>query len=248
MNPHSGCQVKGAIQLSFEKTLFGDTEEESGPVFGTDLIQTRKVMSSAIGCNHGIDRHGQNSNRNDNVAEQVLNAATVNSESITPYTIIVTRAELDGHGEVPFIESTDMGPVMYFQLVIEHGNIIVDIEVADEESVSDNNPEPAYSISAEVKRLEIGAVGLTPLLVHDFESGDEMHIFGDKVCSIFAEGGITVSDGVYEYSGPTLIAEFKDKQRVVNYTVGYIRLECKPLEYAGQYFQVFHCPGDHGDS
>lgn len=184
----------------------------------------------------------------------------LNGDTMTPNTIIVTRANLIGHGEVPFVESTDMGPIMYCQYVMEEGDVSVHALVADEDSVADNNPEYIGFIEPRVKRLEVGAEGRVPLIDHDFESGEEMKVNGERVYSIFVHGGVNDTLDSRESIVPTLIAVFRDRPSITEYQVGYIRFECYPVgseppapntvgsdctvRNAG-YYQVFQCPEHH---
>ena len=180
----------------------------------------------------------------------MVDANNLNRDTMTPDTIIITRANLIGHGEVPFVESTDMGPVMYCQYVIEDGEVSGLALIADEDSVAVNNPEFIGFLEPRVKRLEVGAEGRVPLINHDFESGDELKVNGERICSIFVHGGVNDTMESRESSLPTLIVVFRDRPNIIEYEVGYIRLECYPvdtdstLRNAG-YFQVFQCPGDH---
>jgi hypothetical protein len=181
---------------------------------------------------------------------------------MTPNTIIVTRAQLHGHGEVPFVESTDMGPVSYCQLFMENGDVNVYVVVAKKKSVRVNYPKWDYYFEREIKRLEVGAEGRVPLIDHDFESGEEIKVDGENVQSIFVDGGVLDTSEFCESTGPKLVVVFQDKPGEVCYQVGYIRLECKPLACKSpvltplitnrkltkrRYFQVFQCPGHHHD-
>jgi hypothetical protein len=175
----------------------------------------------------------------------VVNGKNLNRDSMTPNTIIITRAELHGHGEVPLVESTDMGPVMYCQLVVEDGDVKVIANLATEDSVSVNNPKFTDFIEPQVTRLEVGAEGRIPLINHDFESGEELKVNGERVHSIFVHGGVNDTLESCETSVPTLIAVFKDRPSITEYAVGYIRFECKPSGNEGRYYQVFQCPEHH---
>jgi hypothetical protein len=194
------------------------------------------------------------------VSVQYVDGNNLNRDSMTPNTIIVTRAQLNGHSEVPFVESMDMGPVMYCQLVIEDGDVDVHALIATKDSVTVNNPEFAYLIDLQIRRLEVGAKGRIPLIDHDFESGEELKVNGERVHSIFVAGGVNDTLESCEVTGPLLIAVFKDRPSITEYQVGYIKLDCKPIVSKPpvltplvtnrklkkrRYFQVFQCPGHH---
>ncbi len=182
--------------------------------------------------------------------KKLVDANSLNRDTMTPNTIIITRANLIGHREVPFVESTGMGPVMYCQYVIEEGEVSVHALIADEDSVAVNNPEFIGFLEPRVKRLEVGAEGRVPLIDHDFESGEELKVNGERVYSIFVHGGVNDTIDSREITLPTLVVVFRDRPSITEYQVGYIRLECYPvdtdstLRNAG-YFQVFQCPGHH---
>jgi hypothetical protein len=180
-------------------------------------------------------------------SKKVVDGNNLNRDSMTPNTIIITRANLIGHGEVPFVESTGMGPVMYCQYVIEEGEVSVHALLADEDSVAVNNPEFIGFLEPRVKRLEVGAEGRVPLIDHDFESGEELKVNGERVYSIFVHGGVNDTIDSREITLPTLVVVFRDRPSITEYQVGYIRFECKPSGNEGGYFQVFQCPGHHHD-
>jgi len=237
---HSQAVADLSSVLNYSPQASGDRNVSNKPVTNT---KKRAPKSNNKKFNQGLfprQLHGK----------KLVDSNNLNRDTMAPNTIIVTRANLIGHGEVPFVESTDMGPVMYCQLVIEDGELSVHALIADEDSVSSNKPEFIGFISPQVKRLEVGAEGRIPLIDHDFESGEELRVNGERVHSIFVHGGVNDTIESCEVTGPTLIAVFKDRPSISEYQVGYIRFECYPVGNASalpneRYFQVFQCPGHH---
>jgi len=245
MNPYSRSEVKSSKHLSIETSLLGDSMLNSMSLAGLDPAVESQLIQKTDGSNSNGRATSIFSNIEDAIEVKVVDGNNLNRDSMTPNTIIVTRAELDAHGEVPLVESTDMGPVMFCHLIIKNGLVDFHVHIATEESLSLHKLEWDYCIKPELKRLEVGTLGLVPLIDHDFESGDEINLNGERVKSIFVHGGIDVSDASSELTGPTLFVLFKDRPSITEYKVGYIRLECKPIGKKGKYFQVFQCPGDH---
>jgi hypothetical protein len=253
-------QDKGPEELSLMTSPLDYSSLYSMSAAPAEFTRDCQLNPEPDKINPGATVSGSLSIADEDTSIQYLDGNNLNRDSMTPNTIIVTRAELHGHGEVPLVESTDMGRVMYCQLSVEHGDVSVYVVIATKKSVRVNRPKWDYYIEPEIKRLEVGALGRVPLIDHDFESGDEITINGESVQSIFVDGGVLDTSEFCESTGPKLVVVFKDRPGEICYQVGYIRLECKPLECKSpvmtplvtnrkltkrRYFQVFQCPGHH---
>ena len=240
MNPYSRSEVNSSKHLSIETSLLNSMSLAGGDPAGESQLILKPDGRNSNGRATSIF-----SNIDDASEVKVVDGNNLNRDLMTPNTIIVTRAELDAHGEVSSVESTDMGPVMFCHLVIKNGLVDFHVHIATEESLRHNKLEWDYCIKPEIKRLEVGAIGRSPLLEYDFESGEEIMIKGERANEVFVHGGVIMTKDSYESTLPTLIAVFHEKRQVTEFEVGYIRLECKPIGKKGKYFQVFQCPGHH---
>ena len=257
MNPLNRRNVKRSEDVSDRSSQLSNSPQLSGDA----RSQHRPARDSKISAsNSNTAKFSRGSIQHKLRGKELVDANNLNRDVMTPSTIIVTRAQLHGHGEVPYVESTDMGPVMYCQLVIEDGDVNALALIATEDSVTVNKPELAVCINLQVKRLEVGTEGRIPLIDHDFESGEEIKVNGERVHSIFVDGGVNDTLESCEATGPTLVAVFKDRPSITNYQVGHIRLEMKPHDSETpiitplgtnfplkkrRYFQVFQCPRHH---
>lgn len=162
----------------------------------------------------------------------------LNRDHMPPWTIVVTRADLVGRGEVPIVESTNMGPVMHFSLSFYAGKSAVHVDIATEQSVMHNKPKLDHRIEHQPTLIKVGAWGQTLSFEHDFD-GSAMYLFGEEVTALFVEGGKSEDEYTSDLVGPMMIAVFKDRPEIVKFPVDYVHLECKPVVTKSKYFQVF---------
>lgn len=213
-------------------------------------------VSGSQGCHLNQDTEQQDSelhydsisstNELDN-SFRYVDGTNLNRDKMPPWTIIVTRAELASHGQVPMVESTNMGPVKHFRLSFFDGELAVDIDFAKEQSVMQSKPELRNYLHPEPQRIEVGAWGRRALFEHDFDKRGAMYMFGLEVLALFVEGGISEDQYTSELVGPMMIVVFKDETKMQKYPVDYVHLECKPVVTKSKYFQVWQKPGHHYD-
>ena len=224
MNPLNRRNVKRSeevsdrsSQLSNSPQMSGNARSQHRPVRDSKISASKSnnVKFSRVSFHHKVH------------VKELVHANILNRKTMTPNTIIVTRVQFQGYGEVPVIERTYIGPVLYCQLVIDDGDVKTLAFIANEDSATVNKPKFTVCTNLQVKRLEVGAEGRIPLIDHDFESGEELKVNGERVSSIFVEGGNDILE-TCEGTGPTLVAVFKDRPNVTEYEVGHIRLELKP--------------------
>jgi hypothetical protein len=253
-------QGNSSEELSLKTSLFGYSSVSS--------------VSGSQACHPNQETDQQNTELQDDSSFCTGNADTeipfvdgcnLNRDAMPPWTIVVTRAQHHGQGEVPIVESTDLGPVAFCQIGIEEGVFYAFVSLATNESARDNNPKWSRTIRPEVKRLEVGTVGCIPLIDHDFDRGDEIKVDGESIDELIISGGYIDFD--YLCVPPELRTEprlsisgnFKGGARR---EIGYIKLEIKPsvchspdltphvtnrsLENS-RYFRVFQKAGHHYD-
>lgn len=226
MNPLNRRNVKRSEEVSDRSSLPTNSPQMSGnarsqhmPVRDSKISASKsnKVKFSRVSFQHKV------------LVNELVHANMLKRKTMTPNTIIVTRVQFQRYGEIPVVASTYLGPVLYCQLVIDDGDVKTLAYIVNEDSATDNKPKFAVCTNLQVKRLEVGAEGCIPLIDHDFESGEELKVNGERVSSIFVEGGNDMSESC-EGTGPTLVAVFKDRPNVTEYEVGHIRLELKPYD------------------
>ena len=245
MNPFIRSEIKGLKPLSVETSILGYSKLNSMLSDAADSSEKSQLVQMTNSGKSVSQSNSIFSNVDHDIDEEVLDGTNFNRDTMPPNTIIVTSANLVGHGDVPMVESTNMGPAMYFQLSVLDGEINVHVDVAKKNSELHHKPVMDHHLHPEPKRIEVGARGRRPLFEYDFESGEAMHIFDEEIVAIFVQGGITENQNTSGLVGPMMVAVFKDKPQIVEYQVGYVHLECKPIGNNSKYFQVFHCPGNH---
>jgi hypothetical protein len=239
-------QSKSSEELSLKTSLLVSVLESSvsgsaadpkacHPNQETDQQNTELQDDSSF-CTNGSDQ-----------SFRYVDGTNLNRDKMPPWTIIVTRAELVGHGQVPSVESTNMGQVKHFSLSFFDGELAVDVDFANRQSVMQNNPEFRNYFHPEPQRIEVGAWGRRALFEHDFDKPGAMYLFGKEVLALFVEGGISEDAYASELVGPMMIVVFKDETNLSKYLVDYVHLECKPVVTKSKYFQVCQKPGHHHD-
>lgn len=198
--------------------------------------QDTELQADSISGTNGLD----NSSR-------YVDGTNLNRDKMPPWTIIVTRAELDGYGQIPMVESTNMGPVKHFHLTFSNGESAVDVHFAKEQSVKHVKPELGYQFHPEPQRIEVGFWGRRARFEHDFNGSKAMYMFGLEVLELFVEGGISEDSYTSDLVSPMMIVVFKDQTNIQKYPVDYVHLECKPVVAKSKYFQVWQKPGHHCD-
>lgn len=163
-------------------------------------------------------------------------------EALAPNTIRITRAYLKGHGEVPFVESTNMGPVMNLSLAVFDEQPSVNVVIATDDSVLNHKPVCCRSFKPQATRIKVGSSDSTLLLDHHFDSGEELQIFGNRVKSIMVFAGVDFSVCRDEVAGSILRVEYVDNPESETYSVEYVHLEFKDTGIAFELHQVFRCP------
>jgi hypothetical protein len=175
----------------------------------------------------------------------LLDENSLNREALAPNTIRITRAGLKGHGQVPFVESTNMGPVMNLSLAVFDEQPSLNVVVATDDSLLQSKPVCCHSFKPQVARIKVGSSDSTLILDHDFDSGEVLQIFGNRVKSIMVFGGVDFSVCRDEVIGSILRVEYVDNPESKIYAVEYVHLECKDTGTVYEHHQVFRIPENH---
>ena len=252
-------QGKSSEELSLKTSLLEYSSLSS--VSGSQADQIAFLSNQEkIQENPELQDDDSSSTGNADTSVQYVDGNSFNRYTIRPYSMIITRVFLDDDLELPFVESTDLGQVAYCQLKIVDGVLSVVVAVATKKSARNNNPKWHYIFEPEIKRLEVGAEGLAPLIDHDFESGQELRVNGESVLSILVDGGYLDTDEGCDAKGPRLRVHLKDQPNGIGYEVGFIKLEFKPFgcrppvltplgisrkSIKRGYHQVIQCPNHH---
>ncbi len=166
-------------------------------------------------------------------------------EALAPNSIRITRAILKSQDEVQVVESTNMGPVMNLSLAVFDEQPSLNVVVATDDSLLQSKPVCCRSFKPQVARLKVGSSDSTLILDHDFDSGEVLQIFGNRVKSIMVFGGVDFSVCRDEVIGSILRVEYVDNPESKIYAVEYVQIECKESGFASEYHQVFRTPENH---
>jgi hypothetical protein len=140
-----------------------------------------------------------------------------------------------------------MGPVMDLLFSVINERPSVTVYLATEESVIQNKPvrDRSQSHCHQLTRIKVESVDSKLLFDHDFDSGDEVQIFGNKIRGLVGGAGVLFSHCEDEPNGPFLIVEFMDNPKPETYFVRYVQIECKDAGLGFEYHQVFRTPENH---
>lgn len=165
-------------------------------------------------------------------------------EALAPNSIRVSRAVSKEHGQVPVVESTNMGPVMDMLFRVFYERVSVDCYIATEASVIQNKPvwNQSPTLSLLPTRIRVGSLDSKLLLDHHFEGGEVMQILGNKVEGLVGGAGVHFSEYGNEGTGPFMIVRYVDNPKIETFYVGYIEIECEDTGIAFEQHQVFRTP------